>query len=75
MSKVLTPRQKSKPFNFTEALNGREIMHWLGTPCFISKYGRKNPNLVEITTWDGQIVHRVNFGALEPMNPEDINFA
>lgn len=62
-------------FNFFEALNGREILHWLGTPCFISDYYQgKNLNLVQITTYDGRVYDDVPEKDLESMKPEDMWF-
>jgi len=66
----------SLPFDFFTALNGREIFHWLGTPCFISDYyNHTNSNLVQVTTYDGQVYDDIYQGDLEPMGPEDLNFA
>ena len=72
MTKHLKP--KPQPFNFFEALNGQEMLHWTGTPCFISRWISSDPDLVEITTFDGEVIDRISFGALESMDPEDMNF-
>lgn len=64
-------------FNFFEALDGRELFHWLGTPCFISNYyNHGNKNLVQITAFDGKIYDDVSENDLQSMSPEDmIGFA
>lgn len=62
-------------FNFFESLNGRELFHWLGTPCFISDYyQRKNLNLVQITTYDGRVYDDIPENDLESMKPEEMGF-
>ncbi len=63
-----------KPFNFFEALNGQEMLHWTGTPCFISRWISSDPDVVEITTYDGEVIDNVRFGSLESMDPEDMLF-
>lgn len=61
-------------FDFFTLLNGREILAWLGTPCFISDYYNKtNSNLVQITTYDGHVIDDVPEEDLEPMGPEDLS--
>jgi hypothetical protein len=70
----MTKHLEQKPFNFFEALNGGEMLHWTGTPCFISRWISLDPAIVEITTFDGEIIDKVNFGSLEPMDPQDMYF-
>ena len=67
--------KSQKKFDFFSALNGREIMHWLGTPCFISKEEKKDPSKVQITTWDGRIFQHIQASELQPMEPSDMHFA
>ncbi len=63
----------TNPFNFFESLDGRELFHWLGTPCFISDYYQKeNDNLVQITSYDGRVYDDVPEKDLESMSPEDM---
>lgn len=66
--------KSKKPFDFFTALNGRELMHWTGIPCFISKEDKKDPVHVEITTWDGRIFSQINVKELFSMAPEEMNF-
>ena len=72
----MTKHLEQKPFNLFEALNaeGAEMLHWTGTPCFISRWISLDPAIVEITTYDGEIIDKVNFGSLEPMDPQDMYF-
>lgn len=63
----------TQTFNFFESLNGRELFHWLGTPCFISNYYEKmDKNLVQITTYDGKKYDNISENDLESMDPEDM---
>lgn len=63
-------------FNFFESLNGRELFHWSGTPCFISNYyNYKNSNMVQITTYDGKVYDDILENDLESMDPADMDFA
>ena len=50
------------------------MLHWTGTPCFISRWISLDPAIVEITTFDGEVIDKVNFGSLEPMDPQDMYF-
>jgi hypothetical protein len=66
----------TNPFNFFESLNGRELFHWSGIPCFISSYyDFKNSNMVQIVTYDGKVYDDIPETDLESMSPEDMNFA
>ena len=63
----------TQTFNFFESLNGREIFHWLGTPCFISNYYENlNGPLVQITSYDGKVYDDVPEKDLESMSPEEL---
>jgi hypothetical protein len=61
-------------FNFFEELNGRELMHWLGTPCFVKEKSKVFNSQVTIVTFDGLIFHRIDLKDLETMNPSDMTF-
>ncbi len=65
-------KQTETPFDFFKELNGRELMHWLGTPCFIKENSKVFENQVTIITYDGLVFHRINLGDLETMDPVDM---
>ena len=68
-------KQKVEPqFDFFKELNGREMMHWLGTPCFVKERSKIFKNLVTIVTFDGLVFHRISIKDLEPMDPVDMAF-
>jgi hypothetical protein len=69
-----TKSQPEVPFNFFNELGGRELMHWLGTPCFIKERSRIFKNQVTIITYDGLTFHRINLNDLETMDPVDMAF-
>jgi|LauGreDrversion4_2_1035121.scaffolds.fasta_scaffold2657648_1 hypothetical protein len=67
----------SKPetqFDFFKELNGRELMHWLGTPCFVKEKSKVFNNQVTIITYDGMIFHKISLKDLETMDPSDMPF-
>lgn len=73
----MATKQKPQPevmFDFWKELNGRELMHWLGTPCFIKERSRIFRNKVTIITFDGLIFHRISLKDLETMDPVDMAF-
>ena len=61
-------------FDFFKELNGRELMHWLGTPCFVKEKSRIFKNQVTIVTYDGLVFHKVSLKDLETMDPVDMAF-
>lgn len=70
----MTKHSEHKPFSFFEALNGGEILHWTGIPCFISRWISLDPAIVEITAFDGEIFEKINYDSLEPMDPQEMYF-
>ena len=67
----------SKPetqFDFFKELNGRELMHWLGTPCFVKEKSKVFNNQVTIITYDGMIFHKISLKDLETMDPKEMPF-
>ena len=71
--KNVTPKSE-QPFDFFKELNGREMMHWLGTPCFVKEKSRIFKNQVTIVTFDGLVFHKISLKDLETMNPSDMTF-
>lgn len=69
-----TKSQPEVPFDFWKELNGRELMHWLGTPCFIREKSKIFCNRVTIVTFDGLVFHRISLKDLETMDPIDMAF-
>jgi len=63
---------KQTPFDFFKELNGRELMHWLGTPCFIKETSKVFKNQVTIVTFDGLVFHKISSKELESMDPSDM---
>ena len=61
-------------FDFFKELNGRELMHWLGTPCFVKERSKIFRNKVTIVTYDGLVFHKINVKDLENMDPVDMAF-
>lgn len=61
-------------FDFFKELNGRELMHWLGTPCFVKEKSKVFNNQVTIITYDGMIFHKISLKDLETMDPIDMPF-
>jgi hypothetical protein len=61
-------------FDFFKELNGRELMHWLGTPCFVKEKSKVFNNQVTIITYDGLVFHKVSLKDLETMDPVDMMF-
>ena len=69
-----TKPQPEVKFDFFKELNGRELMHWLGTPCFVKERSRVFRNRVTIVTYDGLVFHRISTKDLETMDPVDMAF-
>lgn len=63
---------QTKTFNFFEELNGREIMHWIGTPCFIQEISKICDKKVTIVTIDGYVYYEIKSDDLESMDPGDL---
>jgi len=61
-------------FDFFKELNGRELMHWLGTPCFVKEKSKVFNNQVTIITYDGLVFHKISLKDLETMDPIDMPF-
>ena len=61
-------------FDFFKELNGRELMHWLGTPCFVKERSKIFKNQVTIVTFDGLVFHRISVKDLYPMDLIDLAF-
>jgi hypothetical protein len=70
-SKLKTTEQ---PFDFFKELGGNELMHWLGTPCFIKERSKIFCNKVTIVTFDGLVFHKISANELESMDPVDMSF-
>jgi hypothetical protein len=69
-----TKPQPEVKFDFLKESSGREIMHWLGTPCFVKKRSKIFCNRVTIITYDGLVFHRIPTKDLETMDPVDLAF-
>lgn len=69
-----TPKQTEPQFDFFKEINGREMMHWLGTPCFIKSRSMICKSKVTIVTFDGLVFHRIDIKDLETMDPVDMAF-
>jgi hypothetical protein len=69
-----TKPQPEVKFDFIKESGGKEIMHWLGTPCFIKKKSRVFCGRVTIVTFDGLVFHRVSLKDLETMDLIDMAF-
>jgi hypothetical protein len=65
-------KNQTKPFDFFQELNGREIMHWIGTPCFVKERSKKDEDLVTIVTIDGYVYFEIKSADLESMDPGDL---
>jgi hypothetical protein len=72
--KSKTKPQPEVPFNFSVELKDRQLMHWLGTPCFIKERSKIFKNKVTIVTHDGLIFHKISIKELEPMDLIDLAF-
>lgn len=68
----MKPTIKPKPFDFFEELNGREMMHWIGTPCFIKEISKLCKDRVTIVTYDGMVYHEIKSDDLESVDPGDM---
>jgi hypothetical protein len=69
-----TKPQPEVPFNFSVELKDKQLMHWVGTPCFIKERSKIFKNLVTIITYDGLTFHRIPIKELEPMDLIDLAF-
>jgi hypothetical protein len=69
-----TPKTSEQPFDFFKELGGKELMHWLGTPCFIKERSKIFCNQVTIVTFDGLVFHKISIKELESMDPVDMSF-
>jgi hypothetical protein len=68
-------KSASKPetqFDFFKELNGRELLHWLGTPCFVKEKSKVFNSQVTIVTYDGLVFHKIALKDLETMDPVDM---
>jgi len=63
-----------QPFNFAKEVHGKELMHWIGTPCFVKERSKIFKNQVTIVTFDGLIFHRISVKDLYPMDLIDLAF-
>jgi len=63
---------QTKPFDFFQELNGREIMHWIGTPCFVKEMSKIYKDRVTIVTIDGYVYYEIKSDDLESMDPGDL---
>jgi hypothetical protein len=61
-------------FDFFKELNGRELLHWLGTPCLVKEKSKVFISQVTIVTYDGMIFHKISLKDLETMDPRDMPF-
>ena len=69
-----TLKTTEQPFDFFKELGGNELMHWLGTPCFIKERSKIFRNQVTIVTFDGLVFHKISTKELESMDPVDMSF-
>ena len=63
---------KNSIFDFFKELNGREMLHWIGTPCFIQEISKMCRDRVTIVTYDGQIFHEIKSDDLESVDPAEM---
>jgi hypothetical protein len=63
---------KYSSFDFFKELNGREMLHWIGTPCFIQEISKMCRDRVTIVTYDGQIFHEIKSDDLESVDPAEM---
>jgi len=69
-----TSPKVEQTFDFSKEIIGRELMHWLGTPCFVKEKSKIFKNLVTIVTYDGLVFHKISMKDLEPMDIIDLAF-
>jgi hypothetical protein len=68
----MKPQTTNYGFDFFKELNGREMLHWIGTPCFIQEISKICDNRVTIVTIDGQVYHEIKSDDLESMDPAEM---
>ena len=68
----MKPTIKPNPFDFFKELNGREMMHWIGTPCFIKEISKICDDRVTIVTYDGLVYDEIKSDDLESVDPGDM---
>ena len=68
----MKPQTTNYGFDFFKELNGREMMHWIGTPCFIQEISKMCDDRVTIVTIDGQVYHEIKSDDLESMDPDEM---
>jgi hypothetical protein len=70
----ITHKKPEVRFDFMKESNGREIMHWLGTPCYVKSRSKLFRNRVTIVTYEGSIFRCVPVRDLEAMDLIDLSF-
>ena len=68
----MKPQTTNPNFDFFRELNGREMMHWIGTPCFVKGVSKKDEDRVTIVTIDGYTYNEIRSNDLETMDPTEI---
>jgi hypothetical protein len=68
----MKPQTTNHGFDFFKELNGREMMHWIGTPCFVKDVSKKDEDRVTIVTIDGYIYDEIRSNDLESMDPTEM---
>jgi hypothetical protein len=68
----MKPQTTNHGFDFFKELNGREMMHWIGTPCFVKDVSKKDEDRVTIVTIDGYTYDEIRSNDLESMDPGEM---